>query len=48
VLVGAVTLARAESGEWPQEEMQAILDKALTRNDDRLLFDLPLIEEPAK
>ena len=41
VLVGAVILARVERGEWPEDKLHALLDKHLTRADDRALFDLP-------
>jgi len=41
VLAGAVLLARVEAGEWPQADFTAMMDKALTRNEDRALFDLP-------
>ncbi|MGC9164080.1 MAG: hypothetical protein ACP5F9_11115, partial [Thiomonas sp.] len=41
VLVGACVLRSIESGEWPQEKLQELLDKSLSRNDDRALFDLP-------
>lgn len=41
ILVGAVILAKVDRGEWPKEKMLAILDKELTRIDDRSLFELP-------
>lgn len=41
VLVGAVILAKVERGEWPKDKLLAMLDSALTRVDDRALFDLP-------
>jgi large subunit ribosomal protein L7/L12 len=41
VLVGACVLRSIEGGEWPQEKLQELLDKSLSRNDDRALFDLP-------
>ena len=41
VLVGAVVLARAEQGHLPEAELRAWLDEALTRDDDRALFELP-------
>ena len=40
VLVGAVILAKVERGEWPKDKLLAMLDVALTRADDRALFDL--------
>lgn len=41
ILIGAVILAKVERGEWPKNELLAMLDAALTRTDDRELFDLP-------
>ena len=48
ILVGAVILAKVEHGEWPQEKLLAMLDAALTRDDDRALFDLPAIQSPQR
>lgn len=42
VLVGAIVLARIEQGRFPEAELHAWLDEALTRDDDRALFDLPM------
>jgi hypothetical protein len=39
ILIGAVILAKVERGEWPQARLLAMMDKALTRPDDRALFD---------
>ena len=39
-LVGAAILAKVERGEWPKDKLLAMLDVALTRADDRALFDL--------
>lgn len=47
VLVGAVVLARVERGEWPADKLQEMLDKALTRDDDRALFDLQPLSQVA-
>lgn len=41
ILVGAAILAKVERGEWPKDKLHAMLDAALTRADDRALFDLP-------
>jgi len=41
ILVGAAILVQVERGAWPKEELLSILDKSLTRSDDRALFDLP-------
>jgi len=40
ILVGATVLARVEQGRIPQADLHAWLDEALTRPDDRALFDL--------
>lgn len=40
ILVGATILAKVERGEWPQDKLLAMLDAALTRDDDRALFEL--------
>ena len=40
VLVGSVVLKMLETGEMPQERMNQILDKHLTRDTDRALFGL--------
>ncbi len=40
ILVGAVILAKVEHGEWPKERLRELMDKALTRADDRALFGL--------
>lgn len=48
VLVGAVILARVERGEWPAEKLRDLMEKALSRADDRALFGLEkLPEQPA-
>jgi len=41
VLVGAIVLARVEEGHLPSTELRAWLDEALTRAEDRALFELP-------
>lgn len=45
ILAGAVLLAQVESGKWPEAEFKAMMDKGLTRNEDRALFDLPALAE---
>ena len=45
ILVGAVILAKVEHGEWPKERLRELMDKALTRADDRTLFGLPTLSE---
>ena len=47
ILVGAAILAKVDREEWPKDKLLAMLDTALTRSDDRVLFDLaPLPEKP--
>ena len=46
ILVGAVILARVERGEWPKENLLRMLDAALSRAEDRALFDLPDRPQP--
>lgn len=43
ILVGAVILTKVERGEWPKDKLLAMLDLALVRLDDRILFELPLL-----
>jgi hypothetical protein len=40
ILVGAVVLAKIERGEFSDSQLRDWLDEALTRADDRALFDL--------
>lgn len=40
ILVGAIVLARVEQGRLPETELRSWLDEALTRADDRALFEL--------
>lgn len=40
ILVGALLLSRVEQGRFPQDELFAWLDAALTRDEDRQLFGL--------
>jgi len=40
ILVGAVVLARVERGEIAAADLRGWLDAALTREDDRQLFNL--------
>lgn len=46
VLVGALILSKVERGEWPREKLLAMLDTALTRADDRALFELSALPTP--
>ena len=40
ILIGATILAKIERGEFAREKLDAMLDEALTRKDDRALFGL--------
>ena len=40
ILIGAIVLARIEQGRLRKSELDAWLNEALTREDDRALFDL--------
>jgi hypothetical protein len=40
ILVGAIVLAKLDQGEFDKAQLQRWLDDALTRPDDRALFDL--------
>jgi hypothetical protein len=42
ILVGAIVLTRVEQGLLPESELRTWLDAALSRADDRALFDLPV------
>ncbi len=46
VLVGGLVLAKVESGELDADVLRRWLDAALTRPGDRVLFDLPPLEQP--
>jgi hypothetical protein len=42
ILVGGIVLAKVQQGEMDNELFRRWLDQALTRADDRALFDLPV------
>jgi hypothetical protein len=42
ILVGAIVLTRVAQGKLPESELRTWLDAALTRTNDRALFDLPV------
>ena len=44
ILVGGIVLAKVQQGEIDKLQFRGWLDQALTRADDRALFDLPIIE----
>lgn len=46
MLAGAIVLTRVEQGKLAREEFRTWLDAALTRSDDRALFDLPALAGP--
>ena len=41
ILVGAIVLAKVEAGEIPRADLRHWLDQAVTRAEDRELFELP-------
>ncbi len=41
ILAGAIVLAKVEAGEFDPKRFRQWLDEALTRADDRALFELP-------
>lgn len=46
ILIGAAILAKVERGEWPHDKLLSMLDAALSRDDDRALFDLKPLAKP--
>jgi hypothetical protein len=40
ILVGAAILAKVARGEWPESRLLDMMDKVLTRPDERALFSL--------
>jgi hypothetical protein len=44
ILIGAIVLAKIEQGEFAEKQLRRWLDQALTRQDDRALFDLPPVD----
>ncbi len=46
VLVGALGLAKVQSGEMDADVLRRWLDAALSRPGDRALFDLPPLRQP--
>jgi len=47
ILLGAIVLARLEQGRLRRQDVNAWLDEALSRAEDRALFELPN-SEPKK
>lgn len=41
ILVGAIVLAKVEAGELDEKDFRQWLDAALTRPEDRALFEFP-------
>jgi hypothetical protein len=42
ILAGAIVLAKVEAGEFDRAQFRHWLDQAITRPDDRELFELPV------
>lgn len=47
ILLGGIILAKVKRGEWPQAKLVELLDRELTEERDRVLFDLPPISKEA-
>jgi hypothetical protein len=48
ILVGAVVLAKVEAREFDEAVLRGWMDKAVSRADDRALFDLPLTPDNSR
>jgi len=48
ILAGAIVLAKVEAGELPKAQFRHWLEEAITRADDRALFELPIPEALAE
>jgi hypothetical protein len=40
ILIGLAVLAQVKRGEWPEDQLQAMMASSLIRTDDRALFGL--------
>lgn len=43
-LAGALVLEMVETGEWSADDLNKMIDEALTKDDDRALFGLPPLD----
>lgn len=48
ILVGAAILAKVERGEWPESRLLEMMDRVLTRPDERALFTLSVKSSPIR
>ena len=48
VLIGGAVLAKVADGSYSEAELHALLDPAISRPEDRALFDLPAPPAPTK
>ena len=48
MLVGAVVLAKLDAGEYDEVAFRAMMDAAITKPEDRKLFDLPMVDDGAQ
>ena len=48
MLVGAVVLAKLDAGEYDEAAFRAMMDAAITKPEDRKLFDLPIADDGAQ
>ena len=40
ILIGAMVLDQVQRGEWPEERLQAAMDRFLDKDRDRAVFEL--------
>ncbi|PKL95009.1 MAG: mobilization protein C [Gammaproteobacteria bacterium HGW-Gammaproteobacteria-8] len=40
ILIGGAVLAKVKRGAWPEKQLRELVDSELTKDRDRLLFDL--------
>ena len=40
IIVGGLVLAYGKDGQWPEEDLKALLDRTLSHEKDRELFNL--------
>ena len=41
ILIGAMVLDQVQRGEWPEERLQAAMERFLEKDRDRAVFELP-------
>ena len=51
ILIGAMVLDQVQRGEWPEERLQAAMDRFLDKDRDRAVFELsprPVSQKPSE